>query len=291
MKKKTVGYTIAIVVALLVVIVLGNTLYTVREDEYGVVKEFGKIQYVVSDAGLKVKTPFIQEVDFLPKELQLYDIPESDVITEDKKSMIVDCFVTWKITDPLLFAQSLNNSLTNAEGRIDMLVYNSIKNVISSMTQEEIIEARGNKLTTLLMENLTSPVTQYGIVISTVDVKLLDLPDDNKFAVYERMISEREQMAASYTAEGDKEATMIRNETDKQATLLLSEAEKEAAILEAEGEAEYMRIISEAYNDADKADFYVFLRSLDALKISLAGDDKTIILDKDSPLAQLFYAY
>ena len=288
MKKKSVKAFIIAIIVVAALIVLGNTLYTVREDEYGVVKQFGRIEYVVSDAGLRAKIPVIQEVDIVPKAIQLYDISQSDVITEDKKSMIVDCYVLWKITDPLLFAQTLNNSLTNAEGRIDVLVYNSIKNVISSMSQEEIIDARGQELTNLLMANLTN-VSQYGIEITTVDVKLLDLPDDNKNAVYERMISEREQIAASYTAEGDKEAALIRNETDKEAALLISEAEKQAEILEAEGEAEYMRIMAEAYNDPDKADFYIFLRSLDALKESMTGGDKTIILDKDSPLAQIFY--
>ena len=121
------------------------------------------------------------------------------------------------------------------------------------------------------------------------EIKALDLPEDNKAAVYERMISERGNIAAGYTAKGEAEAQKIRNETDKQVTITLANAEKEAETLTAEGEAEYMRILSDAYNDADKAEFYNFIRSLDALKASLKGTDKTLILDRDSEIAKILY--
>jgi membrane protease subunit HflC len=120
-------------------------------------------------------------------------------------------------------------------------------------------------------------------------VKALDLPDDNKSAVYDRMISERQNIAASYTAQGEAEAKKIRNEADKEVTVMVADAEKTAEILVAEGEAEYMRILQEAYNTPEKADFYNYIRSLDALKISLSGGNKTIILDKDSELAKILY--
>lgn len=288
MKKKIFGAS-AIVVAFIAIILLFSSMFIVRENQYGIVKEFGKIKRVVSEPGLKFKIPFIQETDMVSKEILLYDIAKSDVITKDKKSMIVDSFVLWKIVDPKIFAQTLNTSTVNAEGRIDVAVYNAIKNVISSMTQADIIDARGQELTDYIMENVSSSIDQYGIEIKTVEIKLLDLPEDNKDAVFERMISERENIAATYTAEGNSEAQVIRNTTDKEAALMISEAEKQAEILRAEGEAEYMRIMSEAYNSTDKADFYSFTRSLDALKNSITGEDKTIILDKDSPLVQIFY--
>lgn len=288
MKKKIFGAS-AIVVAFIAIILLFSSMFIVRENQYGIVKEFGKIKRVVSEPGLNFKIPFIQETDMVSKEILLYDIAKSDVITKDKKSMIVDSFVLWKIVDPKTFAQTLNTSTVNAEGRIDVAVYNAIKNVISSMTQTDIIDARGQELTDYIMENVSSSIEQYGIEIKTVEIKLLDLPEDNKDAVFERMISERENIAATYTAEGNSEAQVIRNTTDKEAALMISEAEKQAEILRAEGEAEYMRIMSEAYNSTDKADFYSFTRSLDALKNSITGEDKTIILDKDSPLVQIFY--
>ena len=129
----------------------------------------------------------------------------------------------------------------------------------------------------------------YGIEIIQTQIKALDLPEDNKDAVYQRMISERQNIAASYKAEGDSEAQLIRNETDKEVSVTKAEAKKEAAVIEAQGEAEYMRILQEAYNNEDKADFYNYIRSLDALKASLKGENKTIILDKDSELAKILY--
>ena len=288
MKNKVFGAS-AIIIAVVAVIVLVNSMFIVKENQYGIVKEFGKIERVISEPGLNFKVPFIQETDMVSKEILLYDIAKSDVITKDKKSMIVDSFVLWRIIDPKTFAQTLNTSTANAEGRIDVAVYNAIKNVISSMTQTDIIDARGQELTDYIMENVSSSIEQYGIEITTVEIKLLDLPEDNKDAVFERMISERENIAATYTAEGNSEAQVIRNTTDKEAALMISEAEKQAEILRAEGEAEYMKIMTEAYNSEEKADFYSFTRSLDALKNSIIGDDKTIILDKDSPLVLIFY--
>lgn len=287
--KKNIGKVFGIVVVIAALIVVLNSAFVIRENQYGIVKEFGKIEKVISEPGLYIKLPIMQEVDTVSKELLLYDIAKSDVITKDKKSMIVDSFVLWRITDPKVFAQTLNTSTVNAEGRIDVAVYNAVKNVISSMTQNDIIAARGQELTDHIMRNATSSIGQYGIEIATVEIKLLDLPEDNKDAVFERMISERQNIAATYTAEGNAEAQMIRNTTDKEAALQISEANKQAEIFKAEGEAEYMRIMSEAYNDTSKADFYSFTRSLDAVKNAIKGGDKTIILDKDSPLVQIFY--
>lgn len=289
--KKKIGKTVGIVVIAAALIVALNSAFVIRENQYGIVKEFGKIEKVIAEPGLYFKIPVMQEIDTVSKELLLYDIAKSDVITKDKKSMIVDSFVLWRITDPKVFAQTLNSSTINAEGRIDVAVYNAIKNVISSMTQSDIIASRGQELTDHIMNNATSSIGQYGIELATIEIKLLDLPEDNKDAVFERMISERQNIAATFTAEGNAEAKVIRNTTDKETSLLISEANKQAEILKAEGEAEYMRIMSEAYSDVSKADFYSFTRSLDALQSSIKGGNKTIILDKDSPLVRIFYQY
>jgi len=288
--KKKLGSAFGAVILIAVLVVLVNSAFVIRENQYGLVREFGRIERVISDSGLYFKIPFIQEKDTVTKELLLYDIAKSDVITQDKKSMIVDSFVLWRVIDPKVFAQTLNTSEQNAEGRINVAVYNSIKNVISSMTQSDIIAARGQKLTNLIMENVTG-IQQYGIEITTVEIKLLDLPEDNKNAVFERMISERENIAATYTAEGNSDAQKIKNTTDKETTVMISEAEMNAEILKAEGEAEYMREIANAYDGEQKADFYRFTRSLDAVKSSIRGGNKTIILDKDSPITQIFYNF
>ncbi|GFI22911.1 modulator of FtsH protease HflC [Lachnospiraceae bacterium] len=288
--KKKLGSAFGVIILIAVLIILTNSAFVIRENQYGLVREFGRIERVLSDSGLYFKIPFIQEKDTVTKELLLYDIAKSDVITQDKKSMIVDSFVLWRVTDPKVFAQTLNTSEQNAEGRINVAVYNSIKNVISSMTQSDIIAVRGQKLTNLIMESVTG-IQQYGIEITTVEIKLLDLPEDNKNAVFERMISERENIAATYTAEGNSDAQKIKNTTDKETTVMISEAEMNAEILKAEGEAAYMREIANAYDGEAKAEFYRFTRSLDAVKNSIQGGNKTVILDKDSPITQIFYNF
>ena len=188
------------------------------------------------------------------------------------------------------YYQTLGGIGARAEERIDAAVYNATKNTISSMAQDEVIAARGIELTTLITEESNSDIAGYGIEILTAEIKALDLPDDNKEAVYERMISERGNIAAGYKAKGEADAQKIRNETDKEVKITIANAQKQAETLRAEGESEYMKILSDAYNNEEKSDFYNYLRSLDALKGSLkSSKNNTLILDKDSEIAQILY--
>ena len=268
-----------------------SCLVVTYPDEYKMVKQFGEIVRVVDTPGVSFKIPVIQEADRLPKCKQIYDIPKSDVITRDKKTMIADAFVLWRISDPVKFTRYLNGQLAQAQSRISASVFSSLKSVISNMDQAAIIENRNGKLAQDIRDSIGNSLEGYGIEILSVETKSLDMPDDNKQAVYERMISERNNIAASYTAKGNSEAQKIRNNTDREVSVMRSEANRNAEILLAEGEAEYMRILSEAYNDESKADFYNFVRSLDAAKESLRGGSKTLILDRTSPIAQIFYGF
>lgn len=286
---KTVKRAVLIIVAVVAIIIMNSSFVVTYEDEYSLVRQFGKIDHVVSEAGISFKIPFIQSVAKLPKQTLLYDMASSDVITGDKKTMITDSYVLWEISDPLKFAQTLNGSISNAEARLDTIIYNSTKNVISSMTQDEVISGRDGELSQAVIANIGTSLDQYGISLKAFETKQLDLPGDNKAAVYERMISERDNIAATYKAEGDSEAQKIKNTTDKEVTVMISDAEKDAEILIAEGEAEYMRILSEAYADESRQEFYSFVRSLDALKLSMTGENKTVFLSPDSPIAQIFY--
>ena len=309
-------------IVILVYIALNSCLVVCHEDEYKLIRQFGRVDRTITNSGLFVKIPFIESVDTVPKKVLLYDLPVSDVITSDKKTMIVDCYVLWKVTDPLKFAQTLSHSIANAENRIDQLVYNAMKNTISNMTQDEVIRSRDGKITVTdveaiedvenndimieeqtqvvdiksltdeIMDNIGTVYEQYGIEIMTVEVKKLDLPDDNKQAVYTRMISERENIAAQYTAEGESQARIIRNTTDKEVSIMLSEANAQAEQIKAQGEAQYMKILSDAYNDEEKSSFYSFVRSLDAAKESMKGSgQKTLILPANSPIAEVFAGY
>ncbi len=291
-KKKSgsgVGKIVLIVVAFLAVVVLGNSMVVTAENEYTLVKQFGKIEYVIDEAGLSFKVPFIQSTDTLPKEILIYDLAASDVITMDKKTMVADSYVLWKIVDPQLFVQTLNSQVANAESRINATVFMSMKNIISSLEQTEVISGRDGELTQMIIANIGDSMDQYGIELIAMEIKRLDLPDDNKNAVYERMISERNNIAASYIAEGEAEATKIRTQTDYEISISISEAKAQAEAIIAEGEAEYMRTLSAVYSDESRSDFYTFVLSLDAAKASLIGDNKTLILGEDSPIAQIFY--
>ena len=285
MKKKNIIIAAGAVVLL---IGLGASVTVTAQNEYKLIRQFGKVSRVIDNPGISMKVPFIQSAATLPKETLLYDLEPSDVITRDKKTMICDSYVLWRISDPLKFAQTLNSSIESGESRINTAVYNATKNVISSMSQDEVITSRDGELSEAVMNSIGDNMAQYGIYLLQCETKRLDLPDDNKEAVYERMISERENIAATYTAQGDSEAKVIRNTTDKEVAIQISEAEKQAEILRAEGEQEYMKILAEAYSEENRSEFYSFVRSLDALKTSMQGGDKTVILSSDSPIAQIF---
>ncbi len=289
MKAKKGKIVILVLVILAAIILIPSCFFTVKQNEYGAVIQFGKIVRVEDTAGLKTKIPFIQDVTYITKATQIYDITPSDVITADKKSMIADTYLLWRVENPTRYMQTLNGSTSSAQDRCSVAVYNATKNIISSMTQDEVIAARGELLTDMITDGANSDIGGYGIVIEKAELKALDLPDNNKEAVYERMISERNNIAASYEAQGQAQAKKIRNETDRQVEVMKAEAERDAAVLEAEGEATYMQTLQEAYNTEDKANFYNFLRSLDAVKASLKGSNKTVILDKNSEIARILY--
>ena len=289
MKKGKSKWIILAVILVGIFVAANSFLVVTYPNEYTVIKQFGKIVDIRQTPGLSMKIPVVQTAEKIENEVLLYDLAVSDVMTKDKKSMIADCFVLWKIDDPYKYTQTLSAQKSNAEFRIDTIVYNSLKNVISSKSQEEVSSGRDGELAAAIVANIGDTLEQYGITLLAVETKSLDLPDENKNAVYERMISERNNIAATYQAEGQEEAKQISNNTTAEIIVMQSEADAKAAEIIAKGEAEYMRILSDAYNDPDKADFYIFLRSLDAAKKTMTGNNKTLIIDETSPIAQIFY--
>ena len=277
-------------IALLLVIVLANSVYVVQENQYACVAEFSKVVSTTDRAGLHFKIPFIHSVKYFSSATQFYDIPPSEVITLDKQNMTADCYVLWEIDDPLKFYQTLGTTSV-AEQRLGDQTYTALKNAMGTLAQADIINMEDGGKRNEIYDSIATTVNEkaqtYGINVLDVKIKRFDLPESNLNAVYARMISERNQMASKFTADGNYDASIIRNDVDKQVNILVSNANAEAAKLEAEGEAEYMRLLAEAYNSEDKQEFYKFTLALDALKDSLTGDEKTIILDKDSELAKI----
>ena len=281
---------IIIAVLLLAVLLAANSFYTVQENQYACTVRFSKIIDTVDNAGLHFKVPFIDSVKYFSKATQFYDIPPSEVLTSDKQNMTVDCYILWSISDPLKFYQTLG-STSVAEERLNALTYNELKTVMGTLAQADIINmedgAKRNDIYNSITTDVNTLAGQYGINVEDVKIKRFDLPDSNLNAVYSRMISERNQMAEKYTADGNYDASIIRNDVDKQVNIIISNANAEAAKLVAEGEAEYMRLLASAYDTADKKEFYEFTLALDALKQSLSGNEKTVILDANSELAKI----
>lgn len=271
----------------LILLVAASSLVVTRANEYVLIIQFGKVVRVEDTAGPSLRIPFLQLVQRIPKYKMISDLYPSDVTTKDKKVMTVDSFVIWDIDDPVKYLSSLNASKEKAEIRLGNVVYNSIKNVLSSTNQAEIISGREGELAKIITENIGNAMDSYGINIYSVETKKLDLPDSNKESVYQRMISERNNIAAQYTADGEYQSSLIKNDTDRSVKETIAKAEAEAEKIKAEGEAKYMQILSEAYNDESKAEFYNYVRSLDAIKASLKGQDKTVILNADSELARI----
>lgn len=283
------NFTFKIVIAILVIAILGITsdsMYVVEPNEYALVKQLGSVVDQEDTPGLKFKIPLIQSVKMISTAEQLYDLEKSDVITADKKTMIADCYITWRITNPMKYYQTLSGAKAIAENRIDVGVYNGMKNVISSMKQTDVISGKDGSLDRSVMAQIHGMDT-YGISVTEVEMKMLDLPEANKDSVHQRMISERAVISAQYTAEGKQEAQKINNEVDSKVKVMLSDAQTQAALLEAEGDAEYLRILADAYNCSEEArEFYQYIIGLNAIKEALA-DGGTIVIDQNSPMYEV----
>ncbi len=285
--KKTI---IISAIILILVIVLANSIYTVEENQYACAFRFSKIISVKENAGLYFKIPFVDQVKTFPKTTMLYDIPPSEVLTSDKQNMTVDCYILWSISDAKLFYQRLSTT-GEAEARLNAITYTAMKTAMGKLAQADIINmddgAERNKIYESIATTVDTDAKDYGIHVEDVKIKRFDLPESNLNAVYARMISERNQKSAQFTADGNYNATLKRNEVDKTVNITVSNAEAESAKLVAEGEAEYMKLLAAAFDTEDKQEFYEFTLALDALKKSLNGDEKTIILDADSELAKI----
>lgn len=286
MNKKFIAKIAILVIVILATFTACTSMYTLKTNETALVRQFGRIVDQKSEPGLYFKIPFVQSTTIVDTSEQMYDLAKSDVITSDKKTMIADCYTTWRVIDPLKFYQTLKASENTAESRLDVAVYNAMKNVISSTKQDDIISGKDGSLDLAIMAEIED-MQAYGIEVMEVEMKLLDLPEDNKNAVYERMISERNVISAQYTAEGNQEATEINNSVDSRVRIMLSDAKTEAAKLEAEGNAEYYRILADAYNSSDSArEFYQYIIGINSLRESLANGG-TIVIDENSPLYEI----
>jgi len=272
-----------IFICLILIILLANfTLFIIDETKQAIVLQFGKPIRVIREAGLHMRIPFIQNVILFESRLLIYDAPPTEIITRDKKTLILDNYARWKITDPLLFMQTVRD-INGAQARLDDIIYSELRVDLGKFDMSEIVSSKRTEIMETVTERSNEKSMEYGINIIDVRIKRADLPPENEQNIYARMEAERDRIAKQYRAEGMEESAKIMAETEREKTVILAEAYREAQQLRGEGEAESIRIYAESFNQ--DAEFYQFFRTLESYQNSL-GENTTILLSSENEYIQ-----
>jgi membrane protease subunit HflC len=264
------------------------TFFSVRETEFVLITQFGKPLYSVSDAGLHVKWPY-QTTTYFDRRLRVYNPRPSEFLTRDKKNVVVESYVAWRIQDPKRFVETVGDPV-GAEMRLHDIVWSGLAAALGTHDLESIVSTNLQTVQADQMMDRLSSLTdraaleQYGIAVMDVRIKRLNLPEQNKQSVYARMRAERERIARQYRAEGEEQALSIRADADRQKEEILSAAYKEAEKVKGEGDAEATRVYSQAYSRNPA--FYKLLRTLESYK-KIFDDKTTAILSSDSELLKV----
>lgn len=277
--KKLIGLILFVVV---VFIVLNAVFFTVREDQQVVVTRLGNPVRVIQQAGLSYRVPFIEQVTFFDKRLLEYDSNPTEIITQDKKTLVVDNFSRWKIIDPLKFLRTVRDEV-GAQARLDDIIYSELRLELGRKELVDIVAIERAELMDQVTKESNRKGLQYGIEIVDVRLKRADLPPENLKAIFGRMRAERERIARQYRSEGREEAQKIRANTDRERDILLADAYEKEQRIKGEGDAQSIEITAQAFGQ--DADFYSFIRSLEVYRKSLR-DKTTLVLPTDSEFLQ-----
>ncbi len=274
MKKGTL-----LIILIVAILFLANlSLFIVDETKQVIVLQFGKPIRAIKEPGLNFKLPFIQNVVFFEDRLLVYDAAPTEIITKDKKTLIVDNYARWRIIDPLKFLQTVRD-LNGAQARLDDIIYSELRVDLGLFDMSEIVSERREGIMKRVTEISNEKSNTYGIEIVDVRIKRVDLPPENEKYIFDRMKAERERIAKQYRAEGQEESAKIIAETEREKTVILAEAYKTAQTLKGEGEAESVKIYAESFNQ--DPEFYKFYRTLEAYKKTFK-DKTTVLLSTDS---------
>lgn len=274
MKKGTL-----LIVLIVVILILANmSLFIVDETKQAIVLQLGKPIRTIKEPGLNWKLPFIQNVLFFEDRLLVYDAAPTEIITRDKKTLIVDNYARWKIIDPLKFLQTVRD-LNGAQARLDDIIYSELRVDLGLFDMSEIVSEKREGIMKRVTEISNEKANIYGIEIVDVRIKRVDLPPENEKFIFERMRAERERIAKQYRAEGQEESAKIIAETEREKTVILAEAYKTAQVLKGEGEAESIKIYAESFNQ--DPEFYKFYRTLEAYRLTFK-DKTTVLLSTDN---------
>ncbi|MCC6585750.1 MAG: protease modulator HflC [Bryobacterales bacterium] len=275
--------------AILLLFLLFRSFYTVRETEFALVTEFGNPLYTIGSAGLWTKWPW-QSATYFDRRLRVYNPRPSEFLTRDKKNLVVESYVAWRIDDPKRFVESVGDPVA-AEMRLHDVVWSGLAATLGSHDLDAILGVNPTAVKTgAMLDQLTEltgrrALAQYGVRVIDVRIKRLNLPEQNKQSVYARMRAERERIARQYRAEGEEQALSIRADADRQRDEILSNAYKQAEKIKGEGDAESTRIYSGAYSRNPR--FYKLLRTLESYK-KILDDKTTAVLSSDSELLRVF---
>ncbi|MGA2984868.1 MAG: protease modulator HflC [Terriglobia bacterium] len=264
------------------------TFYTTRETEFALITQFGRPVRTVVNAGLHVKWP-VQSILRFDRRLRVYDPRPSEFLTRDKKNLVIENFVAWRIEDPDRFVKSVGDTAA-AEMRLHDIIWSGLSAALGTLDLESLVSASADKVQAAAMLDLLTThadrtaLEQYGIRVVDVRIKRLNLPEQNKQSVFARMRAERERIAMQYRAEGEEQALVIRASADREKEAILSAAYKDAETIRGEGDAEATRIYGQAYSKNPR--FYKLVRTLESYK-KVLDDKTTIILNSDSALLKV----
>ncbi len=268
------------VVVVALIIVFNLFTFTVDETRKAVLLQFGEVVRVVETPGLNLKIPFVQSVRYLEDRILNYDIQPQEVLTSDQKRMVVDNYAIWRIDDPRKFLETTGGRLVGGQTKIDEIVYSDLRNILAKHTLDEIVsENRAEYLQEVTELSRAKLLEGFGILLIDVRIIRADLPSEIEQAVFSRMRSDRERIAAQLRAEGEEQAKQIRSNADKDAEIILADARKTAEKVRGEGDAEALETYANAYNQ--DPDFYRFWRTLESYKVALS-EGTSIILSTDS---------
>jgi len=273
------GFIIALVVVVIGLFLLGaSPLFTVDITQSAIVVQLGKPVRNITEPGLYVKVPFIQEVTYFDNRLLDYDSQAQDVITQDKKTLLLDNYAKWRIVDPLKVYQNFQTQ-RGARQRLNDIIYSELRVELGRHDLLEIVADHRADLMKIVTQRSNEKASAYGIEIQDVRIKRADLPEQNEKAVFARMQAERERQAKQYRAEGAEEAQKIRSEAEKDREIILAQAYKESEELRGAGDAKAFKVYAEAYRQ--DIHFFEFTRSMEAYKKTFK-DKSTIVMSPDS---------
>lgn len=277
-----------IAIAVIALVFLYTTFFSVRETEFVLITQFGRPIRTITEAGLHAKW-FFQTSIFFDRRLRVYNPRPSEFLTRDKKNIVIENYVAWKIQDPKRFVETVGDPIA-AEMRLHDIIWSGLSAALGTHDLDSIVSATPDKIQAAhMLDDLTAltdhaALEQYGINVVDVRIKRLNLPEQNKQSVYARMRAERERIARQYRAEGEEQALSIRADADRQREEILSVAYKQAEKTKGEGDAESTRIYGQAYSRNPK--LYKLLRTLEAYK-KILDDKTTAILSSDSELLKI----